>query len=363
MWNFLVGGLLTEASIVLYDGNPGTPDLGVLWDLAEAAGITCFGTSAAYIGELPEGRPAAGRGTRPLGAAVGRLDRLAALAGGVRLGLRGARRGHLAVLDLRRHRRLHRVRRRRPDAARLPGRAAGARARRPRRGVEPRRAVARRRGRRARDHRADAVDAALLLGRRGRQPLPRELLRDVPRRLAPRRLDRDHRPRHRDHLRPLRRDDQPRRRSGWGRARSTGPCSRSTRSSTRSCSTCRCPGTDGYMPLFVVLRDGVDLDDDLVARIRRRIREDCSPRHVPDSVEQIAEVPRTLSGKALELPVKRILLGAARRDDRQPRRARQPRPRSTPSRRWPGRPRYTATEVSVLLTLTITSRRQGGRHG
>jgi acetoacetyl-CoA synthetase len=71
------------------------------------------------------------------------------------------------------------------------------------------------------------------------------------------------------------------------------------------------PGTDGFMPLFVVLRDGVQLDDDLVARIRARIREDCSPRHVPDVIEQIGEVPRTLSGKALELPVKRILLGAA----------------------------------------------------
>jgi acetoacetyl-CoA synthetase len=71
------------------------------------------------------------------------------------------------------------------------------------------------------------------------------------------------------------------------------------------------PGTNGFMPLFVVLRDGVRLDDELVAGIRRRIREDCSPRHVPDVVEQIAEVPRTLSGKVLELPVKRILLGAA----------------------------------------------------
>ena len=60
MWNFLVSGLTSEASIVLYDGNPGTPDLGVLWDLAEQAGITCFGTGAAYLGELPESRPAAG---------------------------------------------------------------------------------------------------------------------------------------------------------------------------------------------------------------------------------------------------------------------------------------------------------------
>jgi acetoacetyl-CoA synthetase len=49
MWNFLVGVLLTPASIVLYDGSPAAPDLGVLWDLAEHAGVTCFGTSAAYI--------------------------------------------------------------------------------------------------------------------------------------------------------------------------------------------------------------------------------------------------------------------------------------------------------------------------
>ena len=70
------------------------------------------------------------------------------------------------------------------------------------------------------------------------------------------------------------------------------------------------PGTEGFMPLFVVLRDGATLDDELSDRIRKRIREDCSPRHVPDLIEQIAEVPRTLSGKVLELPVKRILLGA-----------------------------------------------------
>jgi len=49
MWNFLVGVLLTDASIVLFDGNPGYPDLGVLWDLAQDAGVTTFGTSAAYI--------------------------------------------------------------------------------------------------------------------------------------------------------------------------------------------------------------------------------------------------------------------------------------------------------------------------
>jgi acetoacetyl-CoA synthetase len=61
--------------------------------------------------------------------------------------------------------------------------------------------------------------------------------------------------------------------------------------------------------LFVVLREGVTLDDALTAAIKRRIREDCSPRHVPDEVLQIDAVPRTLSGKILEVPVKRILMG------------------------------------------------------
>jgi acetoacetyl-CoA synthetase len=69
------------------------------------------------------------------------------------------------------------------------------------------------------------------------------------------------------------------------------------------------PGTDGWLMLFAVLRDGSSLDDALIADIKRRIREDCSPRHVPDEIRQISEVPRTLSGKVLEVPVKRILMG------------------------------------------------------
>jgi acetoacetyl-CoA synthetase len=63
------------------------------------------------------------------------------------------------------------------------------------------------------------------------------------------------------------------------------------------------------MPLFVVRRPGVELADDRVARIRPRTREDCSPRHVPDEVRAVPAVPRTLSGKVLEVPVKRILAG------------------------------------------------------
>ena len=65
------------------------------------------------------------------------------------------------------------------------------------------------------------------------------------------------------------------------------------------------------MALFVVLRAGAELDDELRALVARRIREDCSPRHVPDDVFAVAEVPRTLSGKVLEVPVKRILSGTA----------------------------------------------------
>jgi len=64
-----------------------------------------------------------------------------------------------------------------------------------------------------------------------------------------------------------------------------------------------------WMAMFVVLRDGVTLDDELAAQIKWRIREDCSPRHVPNEIRQISEVPRTLSGKVLEVPVKRILMG------------------------------------------------------
>jgi acetoacetyl-CoA synthetase len=64
------------------------------------------------------------------------------------------------------------------------------------------------------------------------------------------------------------------------------------------------------MVLFVVLAPGTPLDDELAAQIKRRIREDCSPRHVPNEIRQIEEVPRTLSGKVLEVPVKRILMGA-----------------------------------------------------
>ncbi len=69
------------------------------------------------------------------------------------------------------------------------------------------------------------------------------------------------------------------------------------------------PGGKYYMPLFVVLRDGVVLDDSLKARIKEQLKRNVSPHHVPDEILQIAEVPRTLSGKKLEVPVKKLFLG------------------------------------------------------
>jgi acetoacetyl-CoA synthetase len=69
-------------------------------------------------------------------------------------------------------------------------------------------------------------------------------------------------------------------------------------------------GKELWMGLFVVLGDGAELDDDLSKTIKRRIREDCSPRHVPNEILAIDEVPRTLSGKVLEVPVKKILMGS-----------------------------------------------------
>lgn len=69
------------------------------------------------------------------------------------------------------------------------------------------------------------------------------------------------------------------------------------------------PGGGYYMPLFIVLRPGIELDDALKARIRDKIRSNLSPHHVPDEVFVIPEVPRTLSGKKVEVPVKKIFLG------------------------------------------------------
>jgi len=68
-------------------------------------------------------------------------------------------------------------------------------------------------------------------------------------------------------------------------------------------------GREGRLLLFVALQQGAVLDDRLQAAIRDRLRTQLSARHVPDEIHQVAEVPRTLNGKKLEVPVKRILAG------------------------------------------------------
>jgi acetoacetyl-CoA synthetase len=69
-------------------------------------------------------------------------------------------------------------------------------------------------------------------------------------------------------------------------------------------------GGPGELVLFVQLREGVELDEDLRARLAGALRGALSPRHVPDTMHAVPAIPRTLTGKKLELPVKRILLGA-----------------------------------------------------
>jgi acetoacetyl-CoA synthetase len=68
-------------------------------------------------------------------------------------------------------------------------------------------------------------------------------------------------------------------------------------------------GRESYMPLFVVLRPGATLTDELKGRINNAIRKALSPRFIPNDIFQVPEIPHTLSGKKQELPIKKLLLG------------------------------------------------------
>ena len=72
---------------------------------------------------------------------------------------------------------------------------------------------------------------------------------------------------------------------------------------------CELPGGSFFMPLFLKLKAGVQLDDALVRKISTKLREDCSPRHVPDRMYQVYDVPYTLTHKKMEVPVRKILMG------------------------------------------------------
>jgi acetoacetyl-CoA synthetase len=308
MWNFLVSGLLTKAAIVLYDGNPGYPDMGVLWDLAERAGVTMFGTSAAYIAAcMKDGvEPGAGRDLSRLGAVgstgsplapegfdwiyehLGRDTWLFSTSGGTDLCTAFV--GGVALLPVYR--------------GELQGRALGA-------AVE-----------------AWDEDGNAVTGEVGElvvtEPMPSMPVRfwgdeDGSRYRASYFEMFPGTWRHGDWI-----EITPRGTAIiYGRSDSTinrGGIRMGTSEIYRAVLSIDAivdalvvdvpkPGTDGWMPLFVVLREGAELDEELPKEIARRVRERCSPRHVPDQVFQIAEVPRTLSGKVLEVPVKRILMG------------------------------------------------------
>ena len=68
-------------------------------------------------------------------------------------------------------------------------------------------------------------------------------------------------------------------------------------------------GAEGRLILYVVPAAGGELNDELAARLRSALRAQLSPRHVPDEIHQVPGIPRTLSGKKLEVPVRKILLG------------------------------------------------------
>jgi acetoacetyl-CoA synthetase len=309
MWNFIVSGLLTPAAIVLYDGNPGFPDMGALWDLAERAGITMFGTSAAYISACMKAgeEPAVGRDLSALESVgstgsplppegfdwiyeqLGKDIWLFSTSGGTDLCTAFV--GGVPILPVYR--------------GELQGRALGA-------AVE------------AWDEDGHALtDAVGELVVTEPMPSMPVYLWDDPDGSRYRESYFEMFPgvwRHGDWIEITSRGTAV----IYGRSDSTinrGGIRMGTAEIYRAVMDSEevtdaivvdlpKPGTDGWMALFVVLRDGGDtVPDELRRQLARSIRERCSPRHVPDEVFAIAEVPRTLSGKVLEVPVKRILMG------------------------------------------------------
>jgi acetoacetyl-CoA synthetase len=320
MWNFLVGMLLTDASIVLFDGNPATPDMGALWDLAEETGVTCFGTSAAYLAACmkAEVEPAEGRdlsALRSVGSTgsplapegfewvydkLGKETWLFSTSGGTDMCTAFV--GGVPLLPVYR--------------GELQGRSLGAK-------VE-----------------AYDEDGNPVIDEVGElvitEPMPSmpiyfwddedgEKLRESYFDMYPGVW------RHGDWIRITERGTAV----ITGRSDSTinrGGIRMGTAEIYRAVLALDeitdalvvdiAKGDDAWMPLFVVLKEGTELDDDLKKAIAKRIREDCSPRHVPSEVFAVEEVPRTLSGKVLEVPVKKILTGtpadkAASRDSLQ----------------------------------------------
>src|SRR5262245_1489799 len=308
MWNFLVSALHTEAAIVLFDGSPGYPDLRVLGDLAERTGMTHFGTSASYVASCMKGevKPSEGRdlsALRGVGSTgsplspegfqwiydeVGRDTWLFSTSGGT--DVCSAFVGGVPTLPV--------------YQGELQARSLGAK-------IE------------AFDEDGNAVidEVGELVLTAPLPSMPVSFWNDEDGSRL-REAYFDFYPgvwRHGDWIRITPRGTAV----IYGRSDSTinrGGVRMGTAEIYRAvlavddvadALVVDVPreGQENWMPLFVVLREGAELSDDLVKEIRTRIREDCSPRHVPNDVFEVEEVPRTLSGKLLEVPVKRILAG------------------------------------------------------
>jgi acetoacetyl-CoA synthetase len=308
MWNFLVSALLTRASIVLYDGSPGHPDMGVLWDLAEGTGMTCFGTSASYVAACMKAgvEPSAGRDLSRLRAVgstgsplapegfqwiydhVGSDTWLFSTSGGTDVCTAFV--GGVPLLPVYR--------------GELQARSLGAEVEAFDEGGRPV---------------IDEVGELVIT-----EPMPSMPIYfwNDPDGARYRASYFEMFPgvwRHGDWIEITSRGTAV----IYGRSDSTinrqgvrmgtGEIYRAVQSVPEIVDALVVdlprPGTEGWMPLFVVVRDGEELTDELQAEIKRRIREQCSPRHVPNEIFRISEVPRTLSGKVLEVPVKRILTG------------------------------------------------------
>lgn len=307
MWNFLVSCLLTGSSIVLYDGSPGHPDMDVLWDVAAETEMTCFGTSASYISACMKAgiKPADGRDLsqlRSVGSTGSPLSPegfdwiyeqlggniwLFSTSGGTDLCTAFV--GGVPTLPVYR--------------GELQARALGA-------AVE------------AWDENGEAVidQVGELVITRPMPSMPIYLWDDDGSLYRESYLD--FFPgvwRHGDWIEVTGRGTA----IIYGRSDSTinrGGIRMGTSEIYRAVLADPAivdalvidlpkEGTEGWMPLFLVLAEGVELDEELRDRLARSIRQNCSPRHVPDEMIEIDSVPRTLSGKVLEVPVKRILTG------------------------------------------------------
>ncbi len=297
MWNFLVGGLLAGAAIVLYDGRP-DPDR--LWQLAAEAGVTSFGTSAGFIAACMKAgtEPAKPAGLRAIGSTGSPLPVEGfewihrhfpgtwpySTSGGTDLCTAFV--GAVPVLPV--------------YAGELQGRSLGA----------PVEAW-------SENGRPLVDEVGELVITRPMPSMPLYLWND-PDGERYRQSYFEMFPgiwRHGDWIKITSRGSAV----IYGRSDSTinrGGVRMGTSEiysaveGTAEVLDSLVVDVEGRMLLFVVLREGVELDDELRATIRARVREHCSPRHLPDSIEEVAEVPRTLSNKKLEVPVKKILLGA-----------------------------------------------------